>query len=96
MQYVSKSASICKQKRLQTWPKALGNRKIPETNFFLKQKNSQPILFKKNLDQSDSCGFSSQLRVFLKTLLYRIKTLNIRESAILKILIYGSKNKIAL
>ena len=75
---------VCKVK--QTWPTALGNRKIPETKIFLKQKNSQPIFLKQKMDQSDSCGFSSQLRVFLKTLLYRIKTLNNRESAILKIL----------
>ena len=50
-----------------------GQRRLPtETHQkpnFLKQKNSQPIFLKQKMDQSDSCGFSSQLRVFLKTLL---------------------------
>ena len=46
------------------------------------------------MDQSDSCGFSPRLRVFRKTLLQRIRIQNIRESAILKILIHGLKKNI--
>ena len=42
---------------------------IQKSKNFLKQKISQPIFLKQKMDQSDSCGFSSQLRVFLKTLL---------------------------
>ena len=55
---------------------------------FLKKKSS-PI--KKNFDQSDSCGFSTQVRVCVRKLVRSARIHRSRESAVFNIFTNGLK-----